>query len=31
MDALAGGWEIGDTAPEPSDLVLDVMRGVTNK
>jgi thymidine phosphorylase len=26
VDVLAGGWELGDAAPEPVDLVLDVLR-----
>jgi thymidine phosphorylase len=26
MEVLAEGWEIGETAPEPTDLVLDVLR-----
>jgi thymidine phosphorylase len=26
VEVLAGGWEIGATAPEPVDLVLDVLR-----
>jgi thymidine phosphorylase len=27
VEALAESWEIGETAPEPADLVLDVLRG----
>jgi thymidine phosphorylase len=26
VEVLAGGWEIGETAPVPTDLVLDVLR-----
>jgi thymidine phosphorylase len=26
LDALAGAWELGDTAPERTELVLDVLR-----
>ncbi|HEX4705431.1 MAG TPA: thymidine phosphorylase [Pseudonocardiaceae bacterium] len=26
VEVLSGGWEIGETAPEPVDLVLDVLR-----